>query len=136
MIQLIKDPKTGEESMCFLNCTSPLPTTNGLHISSSSCGSGKTTIISETASQHHGEGILIVVATIEAAQELSTKLPTAHVLHTGNLTAMESYRNNPTMLMFHDILVITSARMIIDPIDLFLEFKSGGKRKCACSAIS
>ena len=129
MIQLIKDPMTGEETMCFLNCSSPLPTTNGLHISSSSCGSGKTTIISEIASQHCGEGVLIVVATIEAAQELSTKLPTAHVLHTGNLTAMENYRNNPTLLMFYEILVITSARMIIDPIDLFLEYKFGGKRK-------
>lgn len=115
--------------MCFLNCSSPFPATNGLHISASSCGSGKTTNISEIASQHRSEGVLIVVPTIEAAQDIYKKLPSAHVLHTGNLTAMESYRNNPTMLMYHDILVITSARMIIDPMDLFLEYKFGGKRK-------
>lgn len=70
MIQLKTDPSTGEETMCFLNCYSPLPTTNGLHISASSCGSGKTTIISKIASQHRSEGVLIVVPTIEAAQDI------------------------------------------------------------------
>lgn len=115
--------------MCFLNCTSPLPTTNGLHISASSCGSGKTTIISEIAKTHASEGVLIVVPTIEAANELYKKLPTAHTLHSQNLAAIESYRNNPTSLMFKDILVITSARLIIDPCELFLDYKFGGKRK-------
>ena len=129
MIQLIKDPSSDYETMCFLNCSSLLPTTNGLHISASSCGSGKTTIITEIAKAHASEGMLIVVPTIEAANELHKKLPTAHALHSQNLAAIESYRNNPTSLMFKDILVITSARLIIDPIELFLDYKFGGKRK-------
>lgn len=129
MIELKTDPSTGAETMCFLNCTSPLPTANGLHISSSSCGSGKTTIISEIAKAHAPEGVLIVASTIEAANELYSKLPGAYVLHSKNIGIMESYRNNPTSLMYQDILVITSARMIIDPIDLFLAYKFGGKRK-------
>lgn len=129
MIELKTDPSTGAETMCFLNCTSPLPTANGLHISSSSCGSGKTTIIAEIAKTHASEGVLIVVPTIEAANELYKKLPSAHTLHSQNLAAIESYRNNPVGLMMKDILVITSARMILDPIELFLAYKFGGKRK-------
>ena len=129
MIQLKKDPTTGEETMCFLNCSSPFPTTPGLHISASSCGSGKTTIIAEIARNHASEGVLIVVPTIEAANELFPKLPIAHILHSGNIGEMESYRNNPTGLMMKDILVITSARLIIDPIELFLDYGFGKKRK-------
>lgn len=129
MIQLKKDSTTGEETMCFLKCSSPLPTTPGLHIAASACGSGKTTVISEIARYHDSEGVLIIVPTIEAANELYSKLPTAYVLHSGNIGEMESYRNNPTGLMFHDILVITSARLIMDPIDLFLDFGFGKKRK-------
>ena len=129
MIQLKKDPSSGEETMCFLNCSSPFPITPGLHISASSCGSGKTTIISEIAKIHASEGILIVVPTIEAATELYRKLPTAYVLHSVNIGEMESYRNNPTGLMMKDILVITSARLIIDPIELFLDYGFGKKRK-------
>lgn len=129
MIQLKKDPTTGEETMCFLNCSSPMPTTNGLHISASSCGAGKTTIISEIAQSHASEGVLIVVPTIEAACELYKKLPSACFLHSWNIGEMESYRNNPTGLMMKKTLVITSARFIMDPIDLFLDFGFGGKRK-------
>ena len=128
MIQLKKDPSSGEETMCFLNCSSPFPTTNGLHISASSCGSGKTTIISEIAKTHAPDGVLIVVPTIEAAEELSMKLPTAYILHSRNITSMESYRKNPQGL-HHNILVITSARLIIDPIELFLDYGFGKKRK-------
>ena len=129
MIRLKIDYTTGEETMCFLNCSSPFPTTNGLHISASSCGSGKTTIITEIAKTHAPDGVLIVVPTIEAANELYSKLPTAYILHSKNIGIMESYRNNPTGLMFHEILVITSARLIMDPIDLFLDFGFGKKRK-------
>lgn len=129
MIQLKKDLSSGEETMCFLNCSSPLPTTPGLHIAASACGAGKTTIISEIAKAHALEGVLIVVPTIEAANELYSKLPGAYILHSKNIGIMESYRNNPTGLMFHDILVITSARFIMDPIDLFLDFGFGKKRK-------
>ena len=129
MIQLKKDPSSGEETMCFLNCSSPFPKTPGLHISASSCGSGKTTIISEIAKIHASDGVLIVVPTIEAATELYRKLPTAYVLHSGNIGEMESYRNNPTGLMMKNILVITSARLIIDPVELFLEYGFGKKRK-------
>lgn len=129
MIQLKIDPSSGEETMCFLNCSSPFPTTNGLHVSASACGAGKTTIISEIARYHDSEGVLIVVPTIEAANELYKKLPSAFILHSGNIGEMESYRNNPTVLMMKDILVITSARLIIDPIELFLDYGFGKKRK-------
>lgn len=129
MIQLKKDPSSGEETMCFLNCSSPFPTANGLHISASSCGSGKTSIISEIAQTHASEGVLIVVPTIEAATELYRKLPSAYILHSGNIGEMESYRNNPTGLMTKNILVITSARLIIDPVELFLDYGFGKKRK-------
>ena len=90
------------ETMYFLNCSSPFPNTNGLHISASSCGSGKTTIISEIAKTHASDGVLIVVPTIEAAEELSMKLPTTFILHTRNISEMESYRNNPIGLMMKD----------------------------------
>ena len=129
MIQLKKDPSSGEKTMCFLNCSSPFPITPGLHISASSCGSGKTTIISEIAKTHASEGVLIVVPTIEAATELYRKLPTAYVLHSGNIGEMEAYRNNPVGLMMKNILVITSARLIIDPVELFLDYGFGKKRK-------
>ncbi len=129
MIQLKIDPSSGEETMYFLNCSSPFPNTNGLHISASSCGSGKTTIISEIAKTHASDGVLIVVPTIEAAEELSMKLPTTFILHTRNISEMESYRNNPIGLMMKDTLVITSARLIIDPIELFLDYGFGKKRK-------
>lgn len=129
MIQLKKDPSSGEETMCFLNCSSPFPITPGLHISASSCGSGKTTIISKIAQTHASEGVLIVVPTIEAATELYRKLPSAYILHSGNIGEMESYRNNPTGLMMKNILVITSARLIIDPVELFLDYGFGKKRK-------
>ena len=129
MIELKIDPTTGDEAMYFMNCSSPFPATNGLHVSASSCGSGKTTIISEIAKAHAADGVLIVVPTIEAANELYSKLPTAYILHSGNIGEMESYRNNPTGLMMKNILVITSARLIIDPVELFLGYGFGKKRK-------
>lgn len=127
-IGLIRDPTTGNDIMQFLNGTSPLPPANGLFISGSSCGSGKTTIIIEIAKKYSSNGVLIVVPTIEAAEEIGRAIPGAFVLHSNNLDAMEKYGNNPISLMFSEILVITSARLIIDPVELFLGFK-GGKRR-------
>lgn len=127
-IDLIRDPTTGQDTMQFLNGSSPLPTTNGLFISASSCGSGKTTIIVEIAKKYSNDGVLIVVPTIEAADEISKSIPEAFILHSKNLDAMEKYCNNPYSLILHGILVVTSARLIIDPVELFLDYK-GGKRK-------
>ena len=129
MTELKLDPVTGKETMCFVNGSSQLPTTKGLHISASACGAGKTTLISEIAKRHSTDGVLIVVATIEAANELSKKIPHAHVLHSQNLTAIESYKNNPVQLRFNDILIVTSARLIIDPVELFLDYKFDKKRR-------
>ena len=115
--------------MCFVNGSTQLPTTNGLHISASSCGSGKTTIIAEIAKRHAADGVLIVVPTIEAANELSKKLSGATVLHSQNVAAIENYKSNPLLLRHSDILVITSARLIIDPVELFLDFQFSKKRR-------
>ena len=117
------------ETMCFVNGQTPLPTTNGLHISASSCGSGKTTIIAEITKRHAAEGVLIVVPTIEAANELSKKLSGATILHSQNVAAIENYKSNPMMLRHSDILVITSARLIIDPVELFLDYQFSKKRR-------
>jgi hypothetical protein len=129
MTELKLDPVTGTETMCFVNGSSQLPTTKGLHISASACGAGKTTLISAIAKQHSTNGVLIVVATIEAANELSKKIPHAYVLHSQNLAAIESYKNNPVQLRFNDILIVTSARLIIDPVELFLDYKFDKKRR-------
>ena len=60
--------------MQFINCSIPFPTTNGLHIVSSGCGSGKSTMILEIIKEKWSKGVLVVVATIEAAEEFGRKI--------------------------------------------------------------
>ena len=59
--------------MQFISCSIPFPTNNGLHIVSSGCGSGKSTMIQEIIKEKWSEGILVVVATIEAGRNLGEK---------------------------------------------------------------
>ena len=125
--------------MIFSNCTVKLPTTPGLHIVSSGCGSGKTTMISKIVADYWQEGILIVIPTIEASDDLEKRIDReltekdkfcckSQYLNCQNIAEMESYKKNPEKLTEIDVLVITSVRLIIDPYALFLAYKSG-KRK-------
>lgn len=134
--------KDGVE-MQFLNCSIPFPTCNGLHIVSSGCGSGKTTMILEIIKSKWKDGILVVTATKDAADELDEKLQAwidgSHsfercklgVLHSGEnrIAEMEEYKTNPLSLSNYDALVITAARLIIDPYELFLAYGSGGGKR-------
>ena len=130
--------------MQFLSCSVPFPNTNGLQIVSCGCGQGKSTMILEIIKQKWMEGILVVVPTIEAADEFGRKIEawtdrvvsfqrcSFLVLHSGEnkIAEMQSYKANPLGLKDYDVLVITSARIIIDPYELFLSFKGNtGKRK-------
>lgn len=129
-IGLIRDPTTGQETMQFLNgASSPFPHAKGLHISASSCGSGKTTLITEIAQKYASYGVLIITPTIESAEEFRSKIPGAFILHSNNMAEMEKYHKVPESLRFYDILVITSARFIIDPINLFLSFHASSSRQ-------
>lgn len=131
--------------MQFLSCSIPFPNNNGLHIVSSGCGQGKTTMIGEIIKTKWKDGILVVVPTMEAADEIGKKIeewingvlsflrPRFMVLHSdvNRIKEMETYKSSPLSLADYDILVITSARIIIDPYELFLSFNKGnsGKRR-------
>ena len=95
-------------------------------------------MIQEIIKEKWNEGILVVVATIEAAEELGRKTeewiggvssfhrPKLMVLHsdTNRITEMEDYKDSPLSLADYDILVITSARIIIEPYELFISYKT------------
>lgn len=126
----------------FINCSVHCPTGTGLHIISSGCGSGKTTMILEIVKEMWERGILIVVQTINDAEELygkievwkngltSFKRPKVKVIHSGKgrITEMEEYKKNPDSISCFEILIITSVRLIIEPYDLFLKFTGTGTR--------
>lgn len=128
--------------MNFINCSVTLPTGTGLHIVSSGCGSGKTTMILEIIKKKWQDGILVVVQTINDAEELfakienrinsltSFKCPKVRVLHSDKMRIMEmeEYKKDPVSLHNFNVLIITSVRLIIEPYDLFLEFGNSGKR--------
>ena len=129
--------------MQFLSCSIPFPNSNGLHIVSSGCGQGKTTMILEIIKTKWRDGILVVVPTMEAANEIGKKIeewingvlsfsrPRLMVLHSGGnrIKEMEEYKSNSLSLADYDVLVITSARIIIDPYELFLSFNKGNTGK-------
>lgn len=113
-----------------------IPSSLGLYILSTGCGSGKTTSISLIATDPLTESVLIVVPTIDAANELHDKiLPNLKtkrmaVLHTGEGAdnVINEYRENPSVLEGYEILIITSARLIIDPYPLFICYRSGTRQ--------
>lgn len=129
--------------MQFLSCCVPFPNNNGLYGVFSGCGQGKSTMILEIIKQKWMDGILVVVPTIEAADEFGNKIVAWTtrqaslgrcrflVLHSGEnrITEMQFNKSNPLGLKDYDVLVITSARIIIDPYELFLSFWGNtGKR--------
>lgn len=123
--------------MEFLTCSCPLPSSNGLHVVSSSCGSGKSTIISQIAAKKKDSGVLVVEQTIDSAKEVEQKIKnelgmsaafipgTILNLNCQDSEVMAKYRDHPEDLARVKILIITAARMMIDPIDLFLRFGLG-----------
>ena len=120
--------------MHFLTCSATLPDKKGLFFMSPSCGSGKSTVISKVAARATG-GVLIVVSTIEAAKEMSEKIKAEGrkdseicVLHSQDLTVLDTYRDNPMSFTDIPVLILTSARIQIDPIQPFITFK-GGRRE-------
>ena len=130
MIGITTDPITGQQQLNFANgSSSPLPVNPGFYISGSACGAGKTTIIAQIAQQYSNEGVLIIVPTRKAADEIGAKIPGSFILHTDNLANLEQYRNNPTSLSSNRVLIITSPRAIIDPCELFLSYGLNGKRR-------
>lgn len=130
-------------NMQFISCSIPFPTSNGLHIVSSGCGSGKTTMIQEIIKDKWREGILVITATMNAADELDERLQewkdglytfgrcSIKVLHSGQkrIAEMEEYKSAPLSLAHSDVLIITSARLIIDPYELFLSYRGGSRTR-------
>lgn len=132
-IGLHKDPATGQIEMQFLVCSAPLPTSIGLHIIPTACGSGKTMVIGELAAEKKDEGVLIIVPTKADANDLGARIirlkgvamSDLMILHSGSGPAMGEYKDDPWSLSKKPILIITSVRPQIDPLDLFLTYGSG-----------
>ena len=132
-IGLHKDPATGQIEMQFLVCSAPLPTSIGLHIVPTACGSGKTMVIGELAAEKKDEGVLIIVPTKADANDLGARIirlkgvamSDLMILHSGSGPAMGEYKDDPWSLSKKPILIITSVRPQIDPLDLFLTYGSG-----------
>lgn len=131
-IQLV-DNGSGKVVMQFCNCSLTLPSSTGFYVVSSGCGSGKTTIIKGIIKKYCNMGVLVIVATIEAAEELRQKLPPfakCCILHSDPraTSEMDNYRKDPTFLEKYDVVVVTSARIQIDPYILFLSYKQGYRK--------
>lgn len=114
----------GRLRMQFLNCTLDLTVKPGLQVVSSGCGSGKSTMISKIVYKLFALKILIVCQTIEAMEELASKLTplrSVRVLHSApsRITEMMEYKESPASLGMYDVLLVTAARLIIDPYPLF-----------------
>ncbi len=124
----------GRVTMQFLTCSATLPDKKGLFFMSPSCGSGKSTIIAKLAAKAKG-GVLIVVPTIDAANNMRSMVVNAgrkgseiRVLTSQDFSIMDTYRDNPMAFTDVPVLIITSARIQIDPIQPFITFK-GGQRE-------
>lgn len=123
----------GGYMMRFLNGVElPLPVTGGgFHIIPTGCGTGKTTMIVEIARHFFAEGILIVTATTEAADELYERLcrvmsGTAICLLHSQPTAekfMIEHRENPSALAHYPVVITTAVRIQHYPAELFTHFK-------------
>ena len=136
-IDVHKDPVTGQvDEMVFLTCSAPLPDKKGLFFLSPSCGSGKSTVIAKLAVAATG-GVLIVVPTIDDAIQMRRRIVSKEggsyadicVLHSQDYTVMDTYRGDPMAFTGKPILIITSARLQIDPIQPFMTYKGGSREK-------
>lgn len=125
------DP-AGQVEMQFLTCSAMLPSGQGLHIFPPSCGSGKSTVIAKVAKIKASGGVLIIVPTKKDADEMGSRIvregvavSDIMVLHSDNNSARGQYMDDPYSLKMKKILIITSARIQIDPLPLFLSYGSG-----------
>ena len=141
MIELYED-ECGDV-MRFLNCEMSLPYVPGLHICSTGCGAGKSTMIMEIIKKYWRKGIVVVVPTIESAKEFEERIrmwglalhkvgehPCFSVIHTDNQTELVNYKENPMSLASIDVVVITHVRLVIDPVELFINYKEGKRLFC------
>ena len=131
-ISVNSNPATGQVEMRFLTCSVTIPGTIGQHVIPTSCGSGKSTAIAEMSKLKATGGVLIIVPTKKDADEMGSRIvrlgvATADimVLHSNNGPAIGSYKSDPYSLKTKKILIITSARLQIDPLPLFLSYGSG-----------
>ncbi len=130
------DSATGQVEMRFLTCSAILPDQQGLHVIPTACGSGKSTNIAEIAKIKMPGGVLIIVPTKKEADEMGAmigrlggvSMSEIEVLHCQNGPAIGKYRSDPWSLSKKPILIITSVRPQIDPLELFLSY-NGGKRE-------
>ena len=115
MIELYED--SSSDVMRFLNCEMTLPHLPGLHICSTGCGAGKSTMIMEIIKKYWKKGVVVIVPTIEAAKEFEKKInawvaalhkagehPSFSVIHTVNQTELVNYKNDPTSLVNFDVV--------------------------------
>ena len=128
------DPATGHVEIQLLTCSATLPDQKGLFFLSPSCGSGKSTVIAKLAAKATG-GVLIVVPTIDAANNMRSMIVSfgrrgseIAVLTSQDFSIMDTYRDNPMSFTDIPVLILTSARIQIDPIQPFITFK-GGRRE-------
>ena len=133
-IDVYINPVTGQVEMQFLTCSAMLPDKPGLFFMSPSCGSGKSTVIAKLAAMAT-DGVLIVVATIEDANQMRDKVVAEgrrssdiKVLHSQDFSIMETYRDNPMSFATSPVLIITSVRIQIDPSEPFMKYGSGWRR--------
>ena len=131
-IDIKKDTTTGQVEMQFLTCSAILPDKKGLFFMSPSCGSGKSTVIAKLAAGT--DGVLIVVPTIDAANSMRSMIVAFGrdgseicVLTSQNYSIMDTYRDNPMSFTNIPVLIITSARIQIDPVQPFMTFKGGNR---------
>ena len=129
------DPVTGRVEMQFLTCSATLPTgKKGLSFLSPSCGSGKSTAIAKLAVKASG-GVLIVVPTISDGIQMRRRIVSEEggsyddicVLHSQDFAVIDTYRNDPLAFTDIPVLVLTSARLQIDPIQPFMTFRGGSR---------
>lgn len=125
---------TGQVEMQFLTCSAILPDRKGLFFLSPSCGSGKSTVIAKLAAKATG-GVLIVVPTISDAIQMRRRIVVDEgrdwtdvcVLHSQDFSVMDTYRDNPMAFTGKPILIITTARLQVDPIQPFMTYRGGSR---------
>ena len=132
LIGISVDPVTGQVRADFLTCSVTIPNAPGLHVIPPSCGSGKSTVIAQLAVEKKDSGVLIIVPTKKDADAMGNMISSLGVatsdimvLHCQNGPAIGAYKDDPWSLAKKKILIITSARVQIDPIDLFLTYGGG-----------
>ena len=129
------DSATGVVRFNFLTTSATISAgKKGLFFMSPSCGSGKSTAIARLAAKASG-GVLIVVPTIADGIQMRRRIVKDEgkpwtdvcVLHSQDYTVIDTYRNDPMAFTGIPILIITSARLQIDPIQPFITYKGGSR---------